>query len=558
MKILKQNNKSVFRKLLCTAFVFCIAILISCDKGFVEMNTNPWTMNEPDFLAVWTNVVYSTRGTGDNGTQYPRDKTAGAIVQWWSTLNLRQWVGVAYSHHRPDYYGGFWSTAYGGELRDCTELIHMTKFDPEWSNLHNICRIWRVFQLHRATDLYGDVPYSEAAMVNQTGVTKPKFDRQQEIYYDMLKELEEAAAALVDNDDSKVDLGATDLVYRGDILKWKKFAYSMMLRLGMRMTKVEPQTAETWVRKAILGGVMQSNADAAYFRHAADPSSARNQQTDRFDGVEVVPRGQQGKGYGKVAKTFVDELVSNYDPRCPFYITMWQGNRSGVSLADRELYSRINDQKGLPTGYDEQTIKLLPGWEDFTAPDSYVGISEPNLNTIGHRGTPTFFVRYAQIELLLAEAAIRGWGAPLSAQEHYERGVRGSMDPSYTSLFPGNYVTPESDIVAYLNGTGGDGTQGRPWDDLASFDRKMELIHTQFWIASYLDGLEAFANWRRTEYPKLTAPNYPGNYTGGTMPRRVPYNDTEISRNEDNWKQAISNQGWTGDRWTERMWWDKQ
>jgi hypothetical protein len=301
----------------------------------------------------------------------------------------------------------------------------------------------------------------------------------------------------------------------------------MMLRLGMRMTKVEPQTAETWVRKAIAGGVMTGNDDAAYFRHAADPSSARNQHTDRFDGVEVVPRNRNGQGYGKVAKTFVDELVNNYDPRSPFYITLWQGNRSGVSLPDRELYSRINDQKGLPSGYDEQSIKAVPGWEDFTAPTSYTEISEPNLNTIGHRGTPTFFVRYPQIELLLAEAAIRGWGAPLSAKEHYDKAVRGSMDQSYTRMFPGNHVTPEADIVAYLNGTGGNGTQGRPWEESASFERKMELIHTQFWIVSYLDGLEAFANYRRTDYPKLIAPNYPGNLTGGVIPRRVPYQETE-------------------------------
>ena len=462
MKILKQNNKSFFRKSL--ALIFCMVMFISCDKGFLDMNTNPFVMNEPDLKAVFANNVYNVAGRGDNGTQYPRDKTAGAIIQWWSTLNHRQWHGVAYKDLRSDYYGAFWSQAYGTELRDCQVLIYLTKDDPNMSNMHNICRIWRVFILHRVTDLYGDAPYSEAGMAEQAGITIPKFDRQQDIYYDMLKELDEASAALV-ADASKDSFGASDFVYGGDVLKWKKFGYSMMLRLGMRMTKVEPQTAETWVRKAIAGGVMTSNDDTAFIEHNELNSNGYNQHTQRFDGVEVVPRNREGQGYGKVAATFVNMLRDNHDPRSPFYITLWQGNVANVTAAAREQWSKTEIQVGLPTGYDEQTIKNVPGFEDFVAPTSYARISEPNLNTIGSRSTPNFFVRYSQTELLLAEAALRGWGAPLSAKEHYERGVRGSMDLSYTSLFPGNHVTPEADIVAYLNGTGGNGSQGMPWED---------------------------------------------------------------------------------------------
>jgi len=551
MKILKQNNKTIFRKSL--ALIFCMAMFISCDKGFLDMNTSPWVKLEPDLKAIFANNVYTVAGRGDNGTQYPRDKTAGAIVQWWSTLRHVQWVGVAYKDPRPDYTEGFWAQAYGSELRECHELKYLTANDPYLSNMHNILRIWRVFILHRVTDLYGDAPYSEAGYANLTGITLPKFDKQKDIYYDMLNELDEAAAALV-VDSSKDSFGAQDFVYGGDVLKWKKFAYSMMLRLGMRMTKVEPQTAETWVRKAIAGGVMTSNDDTAFIEHNDLNSGGRNQHTERFDGGEVVQRTLNGNGYGKVAATFVNQLRNTHDPRSPFYITLWQGNRANVSLADRITYSKIEDQVGLPTGYDLTTIEdVMPGF-------SYTQISEPNLNTIGSRSTPNFFVRYSQTELLLAEAAIRNWGAPLSAKEHYERGVRGSMDKSYTNLFPGNYdLTTEANIVAYLTNTGGDGTQGMAWEESGSFERKMELIHTQFWIASYLDGLEAFANWRRTEYPRLTAPNMPGNFTGGTMPRRVPYHRTEISRNAANYEAALDQQGWAGiDGWTQRMWWDKQ
>ena len=554
MKILKQNNKSIFRKSL--ALIFCLAMFISCDKGFLELNTSPHVMTEPNINAIFANSVYTVAGRGDNGTQYPRDKVSGAIVQWWSTLNHRQWVGVAYIIERTDYTGGFFQQVYNSELRDCQELLYMTKDDPAMSNLNNILRIWRVYILHRVTDLYGDVPYSEAGMGYQKEIYKPKFDKQQDIYHDMLKELDEASAALV-VDASKASFGKSDYVYEGDVEKWRKFGYSLMLRLAMRTTKVEQATAETYVKKAIAGGVFTSNADIAYMEHNEANSNGYNQHTNRFDGVEVVPRNANGTGYGKVAATFVNMLRDNYDPRSPFFITLWQGNRSGVSLADRELYSKIEDQVGLPTGYDDALIKTVPGFEDFVAPTSYTRISEVNLNTIGHRAAPNIFMQYFEVEYLLAEAALRGWesGTP---KEHYEKGVRASMSNQY--LYPGNYVITEADIANYLNGTGGNGTQGMPWDAAAGdFERGMELIHTQFWISNYLNGLEAFANWRRTEYPKLTAPNLlPGSMTGGIMPRRVPYNDTEKTRNEANYKEALSQQGWASDGWTQRMWWDKQ
>ena len=213
--------------------------------------------------------------------------------------------------------------------------------------------------MHRITDMYGDVPYSEAGNGFILGLYKPKYDRQSFIYDDMLKELEEAGQNL---NASKPTFGAADYLYGGNTAKWKTFANSLMLRLGMRLTKVEPAKAELWVKKAISRGVMQSNADLAKLNHT--DGTALNFYWDgrELRGGEGVPPSAKGKGYGKMAKTFVDYLKTANDPRLPFYITLWEGNADPTQLASSTVPAK---QKGLPNGYDYSSIKtLIPNWTD--------------------------------------------------------------------------------------------------------------------------------------------------------------------------------------------------
>ena len=89
-----------------------------------------------------------------------------------------------------------------------------------------------------------------------------------------------------------------------------------------------------------------------------------------------------------------------------------------------------------------------------------------------------------------------------------------------------------------------------------TMDQKMAQIHTQMWVALFMNEIEAYANWRRTGYPALVPVNYPGNVTGGTIPRRLRYNEGEISANAENYRAAVAQQG--VDEFTTRVWWDKQ
>lgn len=513
-----------------------IALLLpACDKGFETMNQNPNSYNEPVIGSLFSYNIIKTAGSDDDNTLYPNDKESGAFMQYFASLNPYQWTGDKYLA-KTSYSEGLFNAVFNVELKENSQIIALTKDDPGLVNEYNIARIWRVYILHRATDMYGDIPYFEAGQGYTGGIYKPKYDRQADVYADMLKELDEAATTL---DPSAASFGAADFLYGGDPAKWKTFAYSLMLRLGMRLTKADPDMAKAWVQKAIAGGVMQSNDDIAKLDHTDGTELNFYWDGSELRGGEGVPPSAKGLGYGKMGQTFVNYLKNTNDPRLPFYITLWPGNADPSQLPASTDPSM---QKGLPNGYDYSSIKtLIPNWTD----DMLAEYSEINLNTIANNATPSIFQSYAEVEFLLAEAALRGWG-PGDAKTHYENGVRASMQ--IETLYPGGMSISDADINTYLG--------AHPYNASGTFDEQMEQIHTQFWVSLFMNNMEVYANWRRTGYPVLIPVNYPGNATGGSIPRRLPYPQSEASLNTDNYKAAVAAQG--PDLFTTRVWWDKE
>ena len=153
---------------------------------------------------------------------------------------------------------------------------------------------------------------------------------------------------------------------------------------------------------------------------------------------------------------------------------------------------------------------------------------------------PMFFMTYAEVELLKAEAAVRGWHSG-NAATHYENGVRAAME--YLSMYDPNAAIDGASIDAYLT--------ANPYNAATG----MQQINEQIWAAVLLNEYEAFANWRRTGYPQFTPVNYPGNVTGGTIPRRLRYREAEAVANPENYSAAVSQQG--PDEFTTRVWWDR-
>jgi hypothetical protein len=512
--------------------VAIVLSLTSCDKGFEEMNRNPNAYTDPVLNNLFSNVVI----TGYDQRSIDKSKNQGCYVQYFASLNPGQWPADKYVY-KQNYNDGLWEEKYSIPLKLVTQILSLTKDNPELVNQYNIARIMRVEVMHFITDMYGDVPYFEAGLGFLDRVYKPKYDRQSDIYADMLKELDEAAQAL---DPEKPSYGAADFLYSGDPAKWRTFAYSLMLRYGMRLTKVNPGMAETWVKKAIAGGVIQSIEAMPVLKHTSASETNWNAESKTLQGAEGPNPAAKGKGYCKLNKAFIDHMLATNDPRLRFYSTLWEGN---INIADLPEASEPSIQKGLPGGYDHSTIRqLYPDWTD----NDQQKFSEPNLNTVVHLDAPTIYQTYSEVEYLLAEAALRGWG-PGTPSEHYSKGVIASLQSQ--SLYPNGMnvddaTTAANNYLAENPYMGGD------------FETQMEQIHTQYWVSMFMNNFEAYSNWRRTGYPTLTPTQYAGNQTGGVIPRRMLYPVSEQSLNTENYNAVLQVQG--ADTYLTRVWWDKE
>ncbi len=156
-----------------------------------------------------------------------------------------------------------WELNYPNEILNIADAVNRSKDDPKKQNLHNICRIMKVYVFARLTDLYGDIPYSEASAGYSKGIVHPKYDKQADIYDDFFKELTEASSAL----DPSKDQVAQDQFYKGDIAAWKKFANSLHLRLAMRLVKRDEEKAKAEAQKAFARGVFSRNEDVCKMTH---------------------------------------------------------------------------------------------------------------------------------------------------------------------------------------------------------------------------------------------------------------------------------------------------
>lgn len=503
-----------------------IAILLpSCDKDFEEMNIDPNASMEviPDFL--FTKAQLDAVSVNYVGAAY---LTIGGSMQHFATYKEVPAAGDKYFNH--SYSTGNWN-AYSGAVIALQQVIDAVSENPEDINKLSVARIWRVYIFHRLTDLYGDIPYTEAGHALTGENYTPTYDEQSFIYNDMLMELEEAANAL---DPALPTFGNSDLIYGGNTGQWRKFAYSLMLRLGMRLTEVDEATARTWVEKAIAGGVILDDEDIAIIEYIDGTQvSSRNFIANGLMNVDYLnPQNEDNVEGGKLAKTLIDHLKETNDPRLNVWSVVWVKSPTGLYVADTATAL----QKGMPNA----AFNNYPA--DFNT------YSEPNPATILRYDTPLLVFTNAEVYLLLAEAALRGWYNGMTAAQAYENAVRAGM--RQWALFGDAGVISDERIDSYL--------ALNPFKTSGTFEQQMEQIQTQKWVSLFLeDEYEIFANWRRTGYPELTPTSYPGNLTGGTIPTRFVIPDSEEIYNSENFYEARSRQGGTN-LFTSRVWWDQE
>ena len=391
--------------------------------------------------------------------------------------------------------------------------------DDEVANA--FANLFRVAVLNRVSDSYGPIPYSNA-LTNESITVK--YDSQEDVYSQMFAELDAAIAAFTAN--SNLDASAWsryDRVYYGDITKWIKYANSLKLRLAMRISYVDPDTAKARADEAIAGGLILTNADNAYMHPTENRMTLiYNDWKDHRVGADILCY-----------------MTGYNDPRLQ---TMFLPNTAGNYVGVR-IGSTVTGKTAFVENYS---------------------------NLIVESDTPILWMNAAEVNFLLAEYCLRMANDKTSARQYYEDGIRLSFEEHGASGAE-TYIADNTSIPDIYTDPLGTNSYTRrmseckiAWDTAGDEETNLEQIITQKWIAIFPLGTEAWSEYRRTGYPKLlpAVQNLgPDNIDLNHHVRRLTYPVAEYSSNSANLNEAIgilnseSSNG-SGDSMATRVWWD--
>lgn len=492
--------------------ILTLFTVVGCTENFDELVKDPVALSaNPSGQLTFIQLSMS----GDSYYQWRANLIySGGFVQHYSG----SWAVTEYGSKfkkNDDYATALWRSVYSNELKNAVDIIDKTNGNPTSANMNAVAKIMKVMVAQRLTDLYGDVPYSDAGLGFSKGIVTPKYDKQEDIYMAFFSELEDAFNQL--NTGGGTVKG--DLFYGGDIAKWKKLANTMRLRLGMRISEVNPAEAAKQVKAAVQNGVFESNADNCIMHHL-DVSFNGSLSDFRGNGLSQAFVGNENGDH--FSSLMIDFLRNHGDPRLTMIATPKTGSVNwGPIQPGEELY------EGVKPG----TFR----WDVAGGSNAASGI-QPYLK---QNTTPFLHVSYSETQLLLAEAAFRGWVSG-SAADYYKKGVEAGI--KQLEIY-GAAAASQANINTYLTS-----------NPLVA-GKEMEQIGTQIWVTYLFNSIEAYSNWRRTGFPHLIPITNPDSETGGVVPTRLYYPNDEMQKNKANYLDALSRMGGKND-WTGKVWWD--
>lgn len=499
----------------------------ACTDKYEEYNKNPYDANhtqveydgynvgasikamEGYIIPVETNLNQFTECLlGGSFGGYLADSNKGFVGKNFATYNPQEhWIQVAFNDIIPNTYSSYL------QLKELTD-------DPV---IISVADIVRIAAMHRVSDMYGPIPYTKIG--EDAKLTAP-YDDVKTVYHTMIGELDTAIAALTENRTANFSADI-DNVFAGNVEEWVKYANSLKLRLAMRLAYCEPDYAKTKAEEVMAHeiGPMTSNSDNAYNIVSKSP-------------FRVVMYDYNG-GDSRVSADLTSYMQGYNDPRCPKYFTKTTFEIDGFE----EGYY------GLRTGIDFSSSANAHKYSNMNIAAEYDKV---------------LLMNAAETAFLRAEGALRGWNMGGTAESLYEEGVRlsfGQWGASGADAYladdlskPQKYDDPLEE-----NSYTGDVSQITiKWDETADMETKLERIITQKWIANFPLGNEAWADFRRTGYPKLMTIGH--NLSSGVIAddgfaRRLPYPQREYTENNTNLQEALQMLGGP-DNMATRIWWD--
>jgi hypothetical protein len=459
-----------------------------------------------------------------------------------------------------------WTSFYPNAIKNIVDAESRTANDTMKVNVNSALRIYKVYLMSIITDIYGDAPYSEAGKGFLEGKFNPRYDTQEEIYNDFFVELNAAVGKF----DLKKDKITGDVIFKGDVSKWKKLANSLRLRFAMRISNVAPQKAQQEFEQALQadGGVLSSASDDALIKYMSISFSFGQEAYTDYRGnalSQLLFGNDPANNPSYLCSTLFNQLYNTGDPRtfriARFYYDGLMSSTSTsnrVDLTDEVIAKNVAmnprdpgafSWEPWPTGYDSDILKELAKSNPSVNP-SLARETEPKLaNNFLQGDNPGVVMTSAEVKFLLAEAKLKGWNVGgASVSDLYQQGVRAAMN-----FLSDNYKCDpisDSDFNTYIQNNGIGHTD----------EQTKQAINTQAWILHLTNPAECWSNVRRSGYPKMKSPadyGFAQFLTGGSeIPVRLCYPVLESSYNKASYDEALSRMGGT-DNWHTHVWWNK-
>lgn len=510
---------------------FMLLGLVSC-YDLEEININP---NGVDPANAHPNLLMSTVVTST--AQRVVSLGYGDIA---GVMQHTQKDGFSSSHNSYDWDDDNWSSYYS-ILRNNQELYNKAvELNLEFHQ--GMALVMKSYVFGLITDLWGDAPYTSALNGEKGGEEniKPVFDAQSDIYTGILADLETANTLLSKSQNSYSDISPIqDVLYAGDVSKWRKFANSLALRYYMRLSAKTPSVAQQGIEK--ITGDPSKYPLLTLPNEDASLSYPGNSASDSWP-ANIVFDGTGGSNFRRLmmCSTLIEKLQALSDPR----ITIWaqpidiqiivDENRpagfdeiiDGVRYVAKDVEDQYISTLGFPINSDPDYVGLPPAWSNVPQaynlnPNLEQAPDNPHASHLNDRyknaSGPLLKARMlsaSEVHFILAEAAVMGWSTGSSAEEHYNEGIRSS------------FVTwgVDGDYSSYITNDG------------VSFDGTIEQIIDQKWIASWSAAGEAWFDYRRTGLPDLKAGIF---VKREILPIRFYYSLDEIDFNPANSNAAI-------------------
>lgn len=477
-----------------TLFIFGLLTTNSCTSEFDKMNTDP---NNPTNIGAQYLFPYAVEKTVDRywggNVRFERLNLDGAML-WIQYLarNIYSNEGDNYGI-TPTFYNNTWKSLYNDGLLNFQRVVKETGPTGKTpnANYEGVAMVMRSWTFSILTDLYGSIPYSDALKgTDEKPVYTPAYDSMDKVYAGILADLKAA------NDKLSVTGPAVsgDIIYGGNILKWKKFANSLRLRLANRQAAKKSEESRAIMKEILADGakypIFESNADNAILANTTSRPS-----NNEWNEVMVVG----SRTDWSMSKTIIDKLTAMEDTRLDVFATK----------------NKANAYEGIPNGL----------------PDAIATTYLSSASTLGNYflkpETPSVIMTYAELQLILAEAAMEG-DIDGKADEYFKKGIDASF-AQFALKTPAEYISKLGEV-------------------------SKAKIMEQKWIALFGQGVEAWTEFRRTGMPTFSPKDPRAIFENdGLIPTRLPYPTSEYSLNKAKLDEGIKMNG--ADNMKTKLWW---